>query len=175
MNKMSFTSQAAGKLQHTVNPFLKSLFKPANFGWLVCHVPATINHLCMEKLLNRVFATQINEGEFDFLQQRKFQLELIDVEIFVVLSYWGERITCESISHQPHESDVTLSIATEDAISLVQQDIDPDTLFFQRKLKISGDTDLAHHIKNTMDTLDLNSLPGVLIKLMAFYKENILM
>ncbi|HFB66513.1 MAG TPA: sterol-binding protein, partial [Aeromonadales bacterium] len=73
------------------------------------------------------------------------------------------------------ESDVTLSIATEDAISLVQQEIDPDTLFFQRKLKISGDTDLAHHIKNTMDTLDLNSLPGVLMKLMAFYKENILM
>jgi predicted lipid carrier protein YhbT len=52
----------------------------------------------------------------------------------------------------------------------VQQEVDPDTLFFQRKLKINGDTELAHHVKNTIDTLDPEVIPGFMLTLMEQYK-----
>jgi predicted lipid carrier protein YhbT len=36
---------------------------------------------------------------------------------------------------------------------------DPDTLFFQRRLSIEGDTELGLEVKNLMDSVDLDALP----------------
>ncbi|MCV5960072.1 SCP2 sterol-binding domain-containing protein, partial [Escherichia coli] len=36
---------------------------------------------------------------------------------------------------------------------------DPDTLFFQRRLSIEGDTELGLEVKNLMDSVDLEQLP----------------
>ncbi len=37
---------------------------------------------------------------------------------------------------------------------------DPDTLFFQRRLRIEGDTELGLEVKNLMDSIDLELLPA---------------
>ena len=37
---------------------------------------------------------------------------------------------------------------------LLTQQADPDTLFFQRRLSITGDTELALQLKNYLDTLE---------------------
>lgn len=39
---------------------------------------------------------------------------------------------------------------------------DPDTLFFQRRLRIEGDTELGLYVKNLMDAIDLESMPTLL-------------
>jgi len=39
---------------------------------------------------------------------------------------------------------------------------DPDTLFFQRRLRIEGDTELGLYVKNLMDAIDLDSMPVLL-------------
>ncbi|MGL4734573.1 MAG: ubiquinone anaerobic biosynthesis accessory factor UbiT, partial [Enterovibrio sp.] len=36
---------------------------------------------------------------------------------------------------------------------------DPDTLFFQRRLLIEGDTALGLQVKNALDSVDLSALP----------------
>ena len=36
---------------------------------------------------------------------------------------------------------------------------DPDTLFFQRRLRIEGDTELGLYVKNLMDAIDLDAMP----------------
>jgi O2-independent ubiquinone biosynthesis accessory factor UbiT len=36
---------------------------------------------------------------------------------------------------------------------------DPDTLFFQRRLKIEGDTELGLEVKNLIDGIDIEQLP----------------
>lgn len=38
---------------------------------------------------------------------------------------------------------------------------DPDSLFFQRRLRIEGDTELGLEVKNLMDSLDLDELPKI--------------
>ena len=38
---------------------------------------------------------------------------------------------------------------------------DPDTLFFQRRLMIEGDTELGLGLKNLLDSIDTEQLPGL--------------
>jgi predicted lipid carrier protein YhbT len=51
-------------------------------------------------------------------------------------------------------ADVTISAATEDFIRLMRREEDPDTLFFNRKLMIDGDTELGLTVKNLLDSID---------------------
>lgn len=50
--------------------------------------------------------------------------------------------------------DLTISAATRDFIALALREEDPDTLFFNRRLVMEGDTDLGLLVKNTLDAID---------------------
>ncbi|CBJ79537.1 putative sterol carrier protein, SCP [Xenorhabdus bovienii str. Jollieti] len=39
---------------------------------------------------------------------------------------------------------------------------DPDTLFFQHRLRIEGNTELGLHVKNLVDAIRLGSMPSIL-------------
>ena len=47
-------------------------------------------------------------------------------------------------------------------VLLATRHADPDTLFFQRRLRVEGDTELGLAIKNTMDGMDWDDLPTLL-------------
>jgi len=115
-----------------------------NLGWISTRFPVTLNCIATQKLINNTFSEQIAEGDFEFLQGRLLQIEIIDANIYVGLSFNNKRIICTHYNNRPITADATLSIDTPNAINLIQQQVDPDTLFFQRKLKINGDTELAH-------------------------------
>lgn len=57
---------------------------------------------------------------------------------------------------------VVISAAARDFLRLARRETDPDTLFFDRRLSIEGDTELGLLLKNTLDALDLKRLPGAL-------------
>lgn len=62
--------------------------------------------------------------------------------------YWG------------HETaDVTIRASLRDYVALALRREDPDTLFFTRRLLITGDTDLGLVVKNTLDAVDWSRLP----------------
>jgi predicted lipid carrier protein YhbT len=42
-----------------------------------------------------------------------------------------------------------------DYASLAAREADPDTLFFNRRLVVEGDTEIALLVKNTLDTIDI--------------------
>ena len=50
--------------------------------------------------------------------------------------------------------DLTISARTRDFIALALREEDPDTLFFNRRLIMEGDTDLGLLVKNTLDAVD---------------------
>lgn len=164
----------ASHLQRNLEPVVTRLFHPRRLGRIATHVPERINRMAVGRLLNKVFAEQVAEGDFDFLQDRLLQVEIIDAEIFVGLGFEHHQMTCLYFSQTGREADATLSIDSFSATQLVQQQVDPDTLFFQRKLKINGDTELAHHVKNTIDTLDPGVLPKVILRLVSLYRERVL-
>lgn len=59
----------------------------------------------------------------------------------------------------PAEADLTISASTHDFVRLAQRQDDPDTLFFNRRLSMEGDTELGLLIKNALDALELPVWP----------------
>ncbi|MGU3845410.1 ubiquinone anaerobic biosynthesis accessory factor UbiT, partial [Vibrio diabolicus] len=54
---------------------------------------------------------------------------------------------------------VSFSCNINDLVLIAGRKEDPDTLFFQRRLSIEGDTELGLEVKNLMDSVDLEQLP----------------
>lgn len=54
------------------------------------------------------------------------------------------------------EVDLTISANAHDFLLLARRQVDPDTLFFSRRLLITGDTELGLRVKNALDALDLS-------------------
>ena len=71
------------------------------------------------------------------------------------------------------EAAVTISASALDFTQLALRRVDPDTLFFGRRLVIEGDTELGLLLKNRLDALDVRALakspprPGVVLAAIA--------
>ncbi len=161
-------------LQQRLEPVVSRFIKPQFLSNIATRMPSKLNFVVVEKFLNTAFAEQISDGDFEFLEHRVLQVEISDANLFVGLSFRHNKIICNHFDSKACTSDATLSIDTINAINLVQQEVDPDTLFFQRKLKINGDTELAHHVKNTIDALDPEVIPGFMLRIMSEYKIRVL-
>lgn len=59
----------------------------------------------------------------------------------------------------PNPPDVTVRASFFDYVALALRREDPDTLFFTRRLLITGDTDLGLVVKNALDAVDWSRLP----------------
>ncbi len=59
---------------------------------------------------------------------------------------------------QATKPDLVISATTRDFIALALREEDPDTLFFSRRLRMEGDTDLGLLVKNTLDAVDWDAL-----------------
>ena len=89
------------------------------------------------------------------LADKIFQFDVEDLQqsFFMVVDEGGEvRIHTYSDS-VPH---VTMSGSSQAFISLLFNTKDPDSLFFSRELKLSGETDTGLHFKNILDNVDID-------------------
>ena len=55
-------------------------------------------------------------------------------------------------------ADLTISARVRDFLALVTREEDADSLFFNRRLLMEGDTELGLLVKNTLDALELPSI-----------------
>ncbi|AOM41507.1 hypothetical protein A9255_13570 [Xenorhabdus hominickii] len=63
----------------------------------------------------------------------------------------------------PHvHGDVSFSGDANDSIHITACMEDFDTLFFQRRLWIKGNSELGLHVKNITDSIELESMPSIL-------------
>jgi predicted lipid carrier protein YhbT len=53
--------------------------------------------------------------------------------------------------------DLSFSAETSAYLQMITRQEDPDTLFFNRRLRIEGDTELGLRVKNMLDALDIGS------------------
>ena len=80
----------------------------------------------------------------------------MDAGIRFDLSFDGRRLRDASNVNSP---DLILRGNVYDFLLLAARKEDSDTLFFQRRLKIEGDTDMGLEIKNFLDAIETESLP----------------
>ncbi len=84
------------------------------------------------------------------------QIEVMDASIRFTLSFDGRRLLK---AHTRNSPDLIFRGNAYDFLLLAARKEDSDTLFFQRHLKIGGDTDMGLEIKNFLDAIEIESLP----------------
>ncbi len=121
-------------------------------------VPQRLHAGGLSLALNQVLAQSLADGDLDFLRDKVIGLEVSDLGIRF-------RLACNEKGFAPAAADVPEDVRfSGDAQTLLQlatQREDADTLFFQRHLKISGDTSTGLHLKNFLDAFGEPPLPGV--------------
>ena len=119
-------------------------------------VPFFIQRKILSEVLVRVFAEAIEDDDLDFLQDKWLKVCVTDVNLTWYISFDGEALV---IAEHCEKEDVSFSGAANEFVLIAGRKEDPDTLFFQRRLSIEGDTELGLEIKNLLDNLDFNNLP----------------
>lgn len=109
-------------------------------------VPFAIKRRIVEPLLNRTFAMSLAEGEFDAVEGRRISLTIADLGVTLSLTLESQRlILCRE------KGEATIRGGWREFLCLATRREDPDSLFFQRRLILEGDTELGLTLKNLLD------------------------
>jgi len=131
-------------------PFRKLARLPAKL------VPQGIHSQGLALLLNRLLRDALTRGEIDFLEHRVLQVEVTDLGLDYRLTLEKGALRAASVGRIP---DVRFGGRFHDFLVLALNREDPDTLFFQRRLQLEGDTELGLEIKNFLYSLDETLFP----------------
>lgn len=126
-------------------------------------IPYAAQKPVLSIVLNQAFREPLKHGELDFLEGAKVRIRITDLCFDWLLS-----VGCDEFTpiEREQEADVCISGESPDFILLATRHADPDTLFFQRRIRIEGDTELGLGVKNTMDSMDWDDLPVPLRRLL---------
>ncbi|MFK0571654.1 SCP2 domain-containing protein [Endozoicomonas sp.] len=135
----------------------KAFKKPslALLGLPVRLLPASMINLPLTKAINHIFHTPVDEGDFDFLEDRCVKIHVTDINVSFYISFDGKQL----VATGPRHFDVEFQGTSKAFLKLARRQEDPDTMFFQRQLMIEGDTELGLGVKNLLDSLELEQLP----------------
>ena len=126
---------------------------PSPLMFIARRLPEAPPALVLSTLLNLVRPRLWPEEDFSWLAGKTLRLAILDLDRGVTLGFDGQRFHSSS---QP--ADVTLGASLADYLILARRQEDPDTLFFQRRLVIEGDTEIGLALKNLLDATDLSWL-----------------
>jgi len=126
-------------------------------------IPYAVQRPVLAAVLNQAFREPLHSGELDFLEGRAIRIRVQDLAIDWLLSVRDGRFTPLDRAGQ---EDVRISGDSLGFALLATRRADPDTLFFQRRICVEGDTELGLGVKNTMDGMDWGDLPAPLRSLL---------
>ena len=129
---------------------------PSVLAFPVAFVPFFAQKKLLADLLSLLFKEAIEDGDLEFLEDKWLKVEVTDLKLTWFLSFADEQLVIKEHSEQV---DVTFSGDVNELILIAGRKEDPDTLFFQRRLSIQGDTELGLEVKNLLDNIDFDSLP----------------
>lgn len=133
-------------------------FGPSMMSVPVKLTPFALKRQVLEQVLSWQFRQALEDGELEFLEGRWLSIEVRDIGLRWFTSVENDQL----IVRQSAEADVSFSANASDLLMIAARKQDPDTLFFQRRLVIEGDTELGLYVKNLMDAIELDQMPKAL-------------
>ena len=107
-------------------------------------------------VLNQAFREPLRHGELDFLEGAKVRIKVTDLCIDWLIRVGADRFSPSTGSRMKMFASVarawTLSCWLPARPIRIR-------CFFQRRIRIEGDTELGLGVKNTMDSMDWDDLP----------------
>ena len=133
-------------------------FGPSLMSVPVELAPFALKRQVLEQVLSWQFRQALVEGELEFLEGRWLSIHVRDIGLLWYTSVVDGRL----VVSQQADADVSFSADASDLLMIAARKQDPDTLFFQRRLVIEGDTELGLYVKNLMDAIELEQMPKAL-------------
>jgi O2-independent ubiquinone biosynthesis accessory factor UbiT len=125
--------------------FLRTLSAPLRL------LPTLAHSQALALTLNQVMKEAIAAGDLDFLAGRTVGIEIADLGIRYRLGFGHGRIRGFG---EGAPADASISGGLHEFMLLAARREDADTLFFQRRLRMSGDTELGLYLKNFLDAFE---------------------
>ena len=125
---------------------------PDPVGSLLSRLPAYPGSFLLVTALNQVLAKQLPADVRQYLLGKKLRIHVRDARLTFDFTCTGVRFAA---CKRQDETDLTISASAQDFLRLAQRQEDPDTLFFNRRLSMEGDTELGLIVKNSIDALEL--------------------
>ncbi|POA98834.1 Sterol-binding domain protein [Chromobacterium sinusclupearum] len=139
---------------------IPDLTLPSAVAGLLSRLPATPPSQLLATTLNQLAKRGVLPVDMALLAGKRFEIRLEDAGLTLTLAASDSRF---SAANGP--ADLTLVANCADFARMLLREEDPDTLFFNRKLRIEGDTELGLIVKNLLDSIDWSETP--LSRLMA--------
>ncbi|MHB5846944.1 ubiquinone anaerobic biosynthesis accessory factor UbiT [Klebsiella pneumoniae] len=133
-------------------------FGPSLMSVPVKLAPFALKRQVLEQVLGWQFRQALAEEELEFLEGRWLSIHVRDIGLLWYTSVVDGRL----VVSQQADADVSFSADASDLLMIAARKQDPDTLFFQRRLVIEGDTELGLYVKNLMDAIELEQMPKAL-------------
>jgi len=130
-------------------------------------IPMKLQKKLILPALHSVFNEAISDGDFDFLQDKWLKISITDLHLNWLISFADNQLIMAD-NTQKIQEDVSFSATGDDLLLIAGRKQDPDTLFFQRRLKIEGDTELGLEVKNLIDAIELEQLPKSIHKFVDY-------
>lgn len=114
-------------------------------------LPTFAHSQALALVLNQVMKDALAAGDLDFLAGRTVGIEISDLGVRYRLGLTGGRIRGFG---EGAPADASISGGLHEFLLLAARREDADTLFFQRRLRMSGDTELGLYLKNFLDAFE---------------------
>jgi predicted lipid carrier protein YhbT len=151
MMNISFTPTAT-------NPVQKFPVFPPLLARPIALLPEKLHTTAIVKILNTLLKESLQDGDLNFLQGQHVSVEITDLKLRFALSL--KSLGQETLigCRWQENDDLNLRGNFYDFLLLASREEDSDTLFFQRRLKMTGSTNLGLEVKNLLDGLDTESV-----------------
>jgi len=136
--------------------WLRLLPPPSRLSPFLRRIPIVWQVKLFEAAMQRVLSAPIEKGALEMLSDRRLGIEVSDLDLrWVVVLREGRMRVCA----RDEIAEATVRGTATDLMLLASRREDADTLFFQRRLVLTGDTELGLTARNLLDQLPWQEIP----------------
>ncbi|MEE9358567.1 ubiquinone anaerobic biosynthesis accessory factor UbiT [Candidatus Vondammii sp. HM_W22] len=149
-------------MSNTPSQIARSPFLPRPLALPLSLIPTSASSQVLVKALERIFEPELADGEVDFLEGRIMLINVVDARLSYRITLVDGKLKAADGDHH----DLSIEGSIYDFLLLATRQEDADTLFFNRRLKLGGDTELGLFVKNFLDAVELDDRLGFLLKVL---------
>jgi len=137
-----------------VTRLLRFLPPPSRLAPWLRALPPVLQRRVLRRVIATVLVAPIDAGALEFMRGRRLGIEVTDLGLHWVIEFNDGGV---SVSECQPEASVRGSVT--DLLLLASRLEDADTLFFQRRLNLTGDTELGLTVRNLLERLPWETVP----------------
>lgn len=143
---------------------LPNITLPSWLAKLIGILPSKPPRFILVNALNYMLKRDLLPADMDLFSGRKFEINVLDAGFSVRFTADNEQFSDTPFSGK---ADLILSANSVDFMRMILREEDPDTLFFNRKLHIEGDTELGLITKNLLDSVEWPTVRELVLRRQA--------